>query len=132
MKITVLMYKYKHFISNNDNVNPYCLKILQEKHPLSNNFSIVNITKEKCIDCDICDNNDELSIGYKNVIQNGIENNPITPKTFEKIKKKKNSIEKISITQESRNINVTLNKIDSKTKKREVCHVLKKLKSISN
>ena len=33
-------------------------------------------------------------MGYKNVIQNGIENNSITPGPFEKIKKKKISNEK--------------------------------------
>ena len=114
MELLLMMYKVKYFKSINDNVNSYCLKILQEKHPLINNFSIENITKEKCIDCDICNNNIESSMGYNNDIQNGIENNPITPR---KINKKKIIFEKRSITQESRNINVTLNKIDSKTKK---------------
>ena len=95
MQIAVMMYKHKHFKSNDDTVNSYCLKTLQEKNPLSNNFSIKNITKDNCIDCDICNNNDELSMGYKNVIQNGIENIPITPETFEKINNKMISIEKV-------------------------------------
>ena len=47
MKILLMMYTLKYFKSINDNVNPSCLKILQEKHPLNNNFLIENITKER-------------------------------------------------------------------------------------
>ena len=68
MQILVMMYKVKYLTSINDNVNPYCLKVLQEKNPRINNFSIENITKEKFFDCDICDNNNELSMGYNNGI----------------------------------------------------------------
>ena len=55
MQLAITMSKHKHLKSNNNKVNPYFSKILQEKHPLSNDFSIVNITKEKFINCDICD-----------------------------------------------------------------------------